>query len=447
MVSPCVVFQQHAIAPACMNRFPELLHGINPALQALPVRRAQEAVALLRSKESGVVVVCIADKTGLMDVVALLASQAAAVSEGTLRVLVLNLMEHIKIPALLQSRGAAEVLPYHLSRAALSSKMLLSLQAVERALKRRQLNARTGRSDAVTVPTDDVRWVAPLKLASDCWLFRKKSIRFVAGPGGGSWLIEMMGPGPVAGAWKPHGDPPPNAAETGERLWEWQPTSAADPFCGNEGKWVLSGREPEFDWKINRYRFVGKRPWLMFTSGAGAEACRLRWEAPNAIIVSENSDLARGKADLIEATFDPTITVSRDATAAASAVTLGADAGPTSQEFRFGEAAFSSIQVVVRANGREARLLEWDPTGAILEVWGDVFSAGDNCEVWIRVNEPAIDLKRRLKITFAEPVDAGRWVVRVTVTDRVASEFEALARELGKRQDDVSRFFREARGH
>ena len=125
-------------------------------------------------------------------------------------------------------------------------------------------------------------------------------------PNGREELIEMVGPGPSAGTW--------TEVNGSTSEWEWIPKKTegkADPFILEQGKWIYKGREPEFIWKTNRWQFVSNAPSLGFYFEGALTGMRFQLEKTT-LLFAENSQQAKNKIRLIQATFDTDVRFDSD---------------------------------------------------------------------------------------------------------------------------------------
>ena len=112
-----------------------------------------------------------------------------------------------------------------------------------------------GKDEAEDATPKDVRTQSKpaLKVGEDLFLFRKtKPIKT-----GKKYVIELEGPPPQAGRWKPH---PPG--EDGKPCWRWSPEDEQGMSEKKKDGWIQTGDQPEFQPKSGKWRFVSEKPKL-----------------------------------------------------------------------------------------------------------------------------------------------------------------------------------------
>jgi hypothetical protein len=173
----------------------------------------------------------------------------------------------------------------------------LGLDAQPTAKPKKSLKS-VSRSAAKPFGKFGIKKLAPLTLASDCWLVRKeRDFR----PVQGRWIVDMIGPAPTAGYW--------DEMENARDAWQWKvkelPESVGNvhEFIPDEGSWIYTGKRPEFVWDLGRWRFLGKRPELSFINGKSVLATRFK-AIGTEMEFAENSEQARAKLALIIKTIE-----------------------------------------------------------------------------------------------------------------------------------------------
>lgn len=284
----------------------------------------QGAQAMVMKSPKAVAILCISDKTELVGALNFLVSLADRVANGTVRVMVINKINHPKIPMMLKGKGSGEVLDYSVTQKALSFKLNTALKLVHQAYQRSQ-KAEAGIGSAalksnkqvfkgngksapkgnmkMSKPSDsgaEIIWEKGLDFDSDIWLINtKKDVRCVLG----RWLIHMIGPGPAAGTFEPS-----KITFEGESGWEWKPRAGKEKdFVKSEGRWVFFGRQPEFVWQKNIWSFVSNHPTMAFYVGDEARQYRMLCEKGTRLLITENSVNAKGLLEAIKETIEVSI--------------------------------------------------------------------------------------------------------------------------------------------
>ena len=311
---PRFMIASHQGKPACLKPVVDVLTKTKTA-EVCEVATPNEATLAIQPGWCGVVVLVVSNKADLVPIVNFLVSKEAMIRKSkSLRVLVFNYVDHPKVHSLLMSKGASEVLDPSLSGKTFLYKTTRHLKLVasptstepaSTALEKRSLNSQAeDQLQAIRPPMREerhatsrskpkVKLAPPLTQSADYWLLRKTSdAKHVMG----KWLIELVGPGPAVGSWD----------EGSSGVWEWKVRAASGPFYNRGYRWLFFGRQPEFNWKVNRWRFVGESASLGLYSGQDQASIAQRFvpEEQGTLLISKNSTQAQGLLPLIQESFD-----------------------------------------------------------------------------------------------------------------------------------------------
>jgi hypothetical protein len=250
-----------------------------------------QMVEKLKDVACAVVILLMPAQSDVAPVLNILAACKKRIDSGVFRVIVYGMFNHAKVPSLLKQKGCCELLVDGLTQKALTHKLQRHVQialakhnqAKEKeqdaaALKNRQNKAKDAKADlalkaktpakpvaeaAPVVEKGKIKFEEAVESENDCWLLKsKRDFKYVRG----TWLGEMIGPGPSIGSWT---DTAERDAK-GQEVFKWVARSQPDPFVPGEGAWYFTGKKPEFDWKINRWRFIGELPSLVYRPVAGS---------------------------------------------------------------------------------------------------------------------------------------------------------------------------------
>jgi len=208
--------------------------------------------------------------------------------------LVLNLVEHPKIPSLLRKLGVTEVFSATIRRRGLELRIERYLAAVESRWSK-HVDSRAARK-----PREKQDWKIieepSLVVREDCWLVshQSKISKF-----SNIWMIKIIGPSRFVGKWIKKG---PLDTE-GEGEWEWEVFNSLDKTFGTEGKaWRFFGKKPEF--VELKWNFMGKMPQLALWQGLEELAQRFYCLEPSTLHIAQNSYHAKSKTAEISASFE-----------------------------------------------------------------------------------------------------------------------------------------------
>jgi hypothetical protein len=269
----------------------------------------------------GIVIFLLSNKSDLVTLLNTLAAFKKKLAGGTVRLLAYNLLDNEKIASVIKAKGGAETFTEGLTQKALVHKLQKHVQIVSIKHKnRRQDNpadtasgkpgaAKPGATDRAKLDHSKLKFIAALQEPNDCWLVKnKRDFKYIRG----NWIGELIGPGPSVGSWVEAGGTPT------QPVFRWSPRKkdGVDPFVPGPGSWFFSGRKPEFDWKSNRWRFVGEVPSLFYRASDAAEGAaasfRFRSKSAAALEVALNSVAAKGKLKAIIETFNDEKVIKED---------------------------------------------------------------------------------------------------------------------------------------
>jgi hypothetical protein len=278
-------------------------------ISAVQIESLNQVMVSAKDLDHGLVIMLFATKNDLLPIVNSLTALKKRIDKGVIRAIVYALADHskTKVPSVLKSKGCTEMLQDGLTQKALVHKLQKHIQIIGTKYKAEQAKTQatkdsvkieSKKQDAGGPDKGKLKFVAALTEPADCWLVKnKKDFRYVRG----NWIGEMIGPGPSAGSWVEAG------GTKQQPVLRWTPREQAqeDPFVGNKGAWFYAGRKPEFDWKVNRWRFIGEAPSLFFkaTDGGQPIVFRFRSSAPGALDLALNSAVAKGKLKAMIETF------------------------------------------------------------------------------------------------------------------------------------------------
>lgn len=255
-----------------------------------------------RSTRAVILANCIT-KEDITDLYNALPVVTARVSEGTVRVLVLNTIRHPKLPELLRVRCPVEVIELPTTEKNLHYKLKNSLISVHQSYLKKE-KAKGGDSESDT----EVLWQSPIGYDFDFWwVSNPKQIRCVVGV----WLIDLIGPGPSAGTWEAVS----GFDRGGEKAWEWKPRWLADEaFQTPGGRWIFFGKQPEFSWQKAMWTFVSKTPGFAYFANESSEAkyTRFEYKPDEGLIFFQNSQVAQQLLPRIQATLENRVDPVRD---------------------------------------------------------------------------------------------------------------------------------------
>ena len=278
-----------------------------------------KAEDLIVKHDSASLLFCIQNRDDLVQLLTLCKVNVEKIRQGVLKVGGLNLTGSHKLDDILKKSGVSDVFLDSISAKTLDYKLNFWSKGIKTNLKKIQtvikgnfkFDGKTaGGASKETAGSEasggKVNVVSALTFPSDCWLLDNapEQPRKVMG----HWIVELVGPSPYAGRWVEI----KNAETSEDLLWEWVPLHVeVFQFIEHEGRWVAKGKQPQFLWKSNSWKFMGMSPALIFQLNEGEPVVRFFTENDN-LSVAEDSKYALGKKRLIEESFDPKIVQKKD---------------------------------------------------------------------------------------------------------------------------------------
>ncbi len=279
-----------------------------------------QAEDLLVKHDSASVLFCIQTKDDLVQLLTLCKVNVEKIRQGVVKVGGLNLTGSHKLDDILKKSGVSDVFLDSISSKTLDYKLNFWSKGIKTNLKKLQtvikgnfkFDGKTGGAQAgkegagEQVDSGKVNVVPALNFTSDCWLTENapEQPRKVMG----FWIVDLVGPSPYAGRWVEI----KNANTTEDQLWEWVPLHVeVFQFIEHEGRWIAKGKQPQFLWKTNSWKFMGAAPALCFQLEKGDPVVRFATEN-NQLSITEDSKYAQAKRVLIQESFDPKIVQKKD---------------------------------------------------------------------------------------------------------------------------------------
>lgn len=253
----------------------------NPDLDYRVVNQGKELVEAIGEGTRGVLFANCDKKEDVADLYNVLSQLGPRVTEGSLRVLVLNGIGHAGLASILRSRCVVEVVELPTNPKAIQYKIKTALQIVNKNFQQNDKHPTEPKPAVVSPPKPSVtvqppgmniHWQPPVDFQFDVWWIPdRKNIRNVVEV----WLIDLLGPAPVIGEW----EEVPGLDRSGEKAWSWRPDAMAeDTFQTPDGNWVFYGKKPEYSWQKNLWSFVSKDPLFAYFPNGAKEPSYTRFE-------------------------------------------------------------------------------------------------------------------------------------------------------------------------
>jgi hypothetical protein len=352
--------------PSIIETIEKQLRG-QSAFDFFRVDQTSDLTQLIVDAPGALVIFSLLDKEALLEILSFLSRFEPSMSNGTLRVIVINAMNHPKVVSLLKAKGVFDVLDLQTTLKSVSLKIKNSLFMVMRAHQQlvKSESAHVSGTAKTRSETPTVVWEKSEERPEDIWLVTdKKNARFLMG----RWLVDVLGPGPSVGIWKASQLQYQN--ETG---WEWCHRPGGDPrFHSDQGRWVFFGKTPEFVWEKTTWAFFGKHARLSFYNHSNTlmfDRFLSDFEQDHRFKIFENSQHAKNLVSIIQSTIDISVR-SNDGHTNQKADPLAA----ISQDFTdLGQvAAVTSGASVQKQNRKQNKIPELSPSFDSLWDLGDL---------------------------------------------------------------------------
>ncbi len=274
-----------------------------------PIRLIQtfdQITESIQAAPTAVVLLTLMDMVALRELLPILTQIKPRMVDKTVSIVVLNFVDHPKVPRMLASTGCSEVLDPGTKPKALRLKLVRYLSRVEIALKRKQQagNTKATRLSVNRAAQDlianqnRVLEVEPLQTESDCWISASQAIKKVRQ----NWILSVMGPGPSVGKWVKSQQKSDTVGR--ESYWVWTPREPqGDPFVQG-GQWRFFGIEPSFS--ELKWSFISSQPRLIFNSGTprSPDFGKFQINSSGVLELAKNSSFALDKVPMIRASFE-----------------------------------------------------------------------------------------------------------------------------------------------
>ncbi|MBL7663873.1 MAG: hypothetical protein JNM93_01980 [Bacteriovoracaceae bacterium] len=268
----------------------------------------EDAIDILKSWDSGIILSRVNDKTSLAEILSLLKVSKNAIRDNVFKFASFNEIAKPNIEPVLRKFGTSEIIDANMRPKTLKfkidfwSKTLKSRNQDEDDDKTTVKGGKDAEQENYNQKSKII-FVPSLELESDCWILNhkndsKKILR--------RWLVKMVGPGPAAGHWTEV----QNKAQPENSVWKWVQHEKWEDFIMDEGTWFFSGMKPEFDWKEKRWNFSGDVPALFFKNG---NTNTFRFQAKgDKLEICENSDFAKSKLERIHESISEEVDIKGD---------------------------------------------------------------------------------------------------------------------------------------
>ncbi len=273
-------------------------------------------VKLNLSKQGhGIVVFHIKNKTDLKEVVSLLRSLKGLQRKKLLKTVCILGKRNNKVEDVLRRYGCHDVLELTTSCKCISHKIdFLSHSLIKELEENQRTNnfksAKSNYKKENLEKKDDFVQVDPLEIESDCWVISSSADykRILK-----TYLIRIIGPSPHIGKWiELEGKSNVGLKKDEFSTWEFILNDKNDKsFVRSNGSWFFYGSKPDFDWKVQRWRFSSERPHLYFSSDSNEVVSKIEY-TDGQVELANNSKYALSLKDKILQTCSSDFNFSRD---------------------------------------------------------------------------------------------------------------------------------------
>lgn len=258
----------------------------------------------------------ITNKPQLMDLVQFLKTNKKRLRENEIKVSGINHTKNPEVDKVLRKLLVSEIFDQEINNKSLQFKINLLFKTIkpkkktysedeaQTTIAETKKNNYETKLKSSTKLKNPIKYEAPLKIQSDCFYFPdNKPAKNVMN----NWVIEMIGPGPIAGHW--HDITKQSNSVT--PVWKWGPSNESlFQFVLEDGHWIFKGSEPLFNWETNKWKFAGKAPELIFFHNKPIAS---KFFVENNILhITENSNTATSMLPKLQESFDPKYQFSKE---------------------------------------------------------------------------------------------------------------------------------------
>ncbi len=329
-----VLFSYSKSLPDTHEKSIKAFHSSFPNVELKDGAVIDDLLKLIDEKKPAVLIYHISGSEELQEIINFLPKIRSSTKDRTAIVAVFVKMTSKKLEDALHRSGSIEVLPYDLPQKALFHKLKRYISNLADPIKVEAEHASPGMklkslaigpSSENQKPSEEVDSLIesiqenkqkllsldpeisltdPLTSRFDFWLLRKISYikRYK-----GQWMIELIGPSPVAGKWtltRKFED----FFEPDQTVWEWtkreQSEAQSTIFETAPSSWVFSGKKPEYNWSVNRWAFISDSPALHIINDGLISETRLVENDDGILEIAQNSEIAKRWFHKIKDTYN-----------------------------------------------------------------------------------------------------------------------------------------------
>lgn len=442
----------------------------------------------VRSGKKCVAILTIGDRSDLSVIVNGLFTLKKDIRDRKLMVIIFLKFSSVKVEDLLMRSGCSEILKFDVNAKAFTYKINRYLKLLEQESVATDTSVSLVSEKSQALTTESAKKLKPFPVApqtqdygiqmteewtgtNDFWLFRKK---VYAKKYQNRWLIELIGPSPVAGAWE----------KVNDQHWRWQSRPGYEIFNVAPGTWEFYGNEPQYSWVVNRWAFVSEQPSLGLINRSHVVYSRFQLKNSSVLEVAHNSEYARNIFQKIKDTFDREQILARDQAGSGEMQgKLSSDAEipwndllnsnelfeadwnqhdlsdgegrdwetQTSVEYLMGAEAMAACGIKAQIKNDEVELLECDEQQNTLTLVLNSELVNHRELVEINLTSENLDLPKYLRLKgvvsqISNPDEAGKRIAIVVMLQSSGAEFQKIREAVNLRQTEVFSFFKKARG-
>jgi len=252
------------------------------------------------------IIACLARKEDLIEIGKVMKFYKRLTSSSVVKITVLNQSGEKTYEKSISKLGIQDIIDPLINPKALRFKIDFWIRGMNLQLQKLESNetSKTTISTADEKPFksyEDVRWIEPLDLENDIWIFdQKTSCKRILG----KWVIKVKGPSPFVSQWV--------EVNGKQNVWRLDfKKEERELYISSKGDWFFRGdQKPEFNWKENIWLITGSGFDLIFMED---EVIHTRLILKNkTLTVCKNSEYALTKENLIQSSFEKNITFNKN---------------------------------------------------------------------------------------------------------------------------------------
>ncbi|MCO5143306.1 MAG: hypothetical protein M9962_09480 [Oligoflexia bacterium] len=275
-----------------------------PNVEITNVNSMDEATQLIAHHQPCMLISGVNENKDIPQLISLVKKIENFIKQGVVKTLVYSKIKNPQLSMLVSKLGITDYLEDPIPARTIQFKANLQIKAIEtikKQLEQKRLaeekivfkkdTSKSGNSDNQDNSNGIESNKKPaLSLEKDTFLFKNSTVK----KHGKKYKIELEGPAPESGEWKPNDD-------KGEKAnsWRWVPKDEKDKKSSDssEDGWVHDGEKPNFNEHTGKWQFQSEKPKLSYKENKKELASKIETSENGEISIAEDSPQAEENVD------------------------------------------------------------------------------------------------------------------------------------------------------